>query len=55
MCVLQASDAWQALDRGQVELVANQLAQEMAQLSKLLKDLEPPTGAAALPKRRSWW
>ncbi|KAF6261005.1 protein-L-isoaspartate O-methyltransferase-domain-containing protein [Scenedesmus sp. NREL 46B-D3] len=39
----------------QVELVAGHLAAELARLTRLLRDLEPPTGAAALPKRRSWW
>jgi hypothetical protein len=52
---MQSSEGWVALDKGQVQLVAGHLAAELARLTCLLKDLEPPTGAAAVPKRRSWW
>jgi hypothetical protein len=52
---VQAGEAWQSLDRSQVELVANQLAAEMASLKSLLADMEPPAGMGAAPKRRGWW
>jgi hypothetical protein len=51
----QSSEGWAALDKGQVELLAGHLAGELVRLTGLLKDLEPPTGVAAVPKRRSWW
>ena len=52
---LQASEAWHSLDRSQVELVASQLAAEMASLRRLLGEMEPPSGMGAPPKRRGWW
>lgn len=51
----QASEGWAALDKAQVEALAGDLAGQLARLTGLLRDLEPPSGAAALPKRRSWW
>lgn len=52
---VQASEGWAALDKAQVEALAGDLAGQLARLTGLLRDLEPPSGAAALPKRRSWW
>lgn len=43
------------MDRSQVEAVASHLAAEMTRIKQLLQDLEPPSGAAAIPKRRTWW
>eukprot|EP00775_Hariotina_reticulata_P003599 gene3599-3864_t len=52
---VQACEAWGCLDRTQVELVASHLAAQITRLKQLLGELQPPTGSAALPKRRSWW
>ncbi|KAF8072717.1 PIMT1 [Scenedesmus sp. PABB004] len=49
------SEAWAGLDRSAVEHVAAHLAGEVTRLTALLKELEPPSGAAAVPKRRAWW
>lgn len=52
---LQKGDAWQSLDRSQVELVASQLSSELSRLKQLLVELEPPAGMGGPPKRRGWW